>query len=76
MNLSGYGKDIGVKVFDNLRIEIIIGQTVEQGKIGIINNLLPGMTRFPSGRQTSGAEIALGNNEKVLVPLANIEVLG
>lgn len=46
------------------------------GKIGIINTLLPGMTRFPSGLQTAGAEIALGNNEKVVVPLANIEVLG
>ncbi len=46
------------------------------GKVGIINSLLPGVTQFPSGLRTSGAEIALGNNEKVVVPLANIEVLG
>ena len=57
-------------------IQVRILRAPYMGKVGIINNLLPGMTRFPSGLRTSGAEIALGNNEKVVVPLANIEVLG
>ncbi len=47
-----------------------------QGAIGTVNAILPGLTRFPSGIQVEAAEVLLENEEKAVVPLANIEVLG
>lgn len=44
--------------------------------IGMIDNILPGLTVFPGGLRAQGAEVQLGDGEKVIVPLANIEVLG
>jgi hypothetical protein len=46
------------------------------GEVGELSLLLPGLTRFPSGLRAPGAQISFENGEKVLVPLANIEVLG
>jgi hypothetical protein len=46
------------------------------GDIGIINTIFPGLTLFPNGLRTEAAEIILEGEEKALVPLANIEVIG
>ena len=46
------------------------------GIVGKISSLLPGLTRFPSGLRAPGAEIDIQDEEKAVVPLANIEVLG
>lgn len=43
---------------------------------GTISYMLPGLSRFESGLRAQGAEVELDNGEKVVVPLANIEVLG
>ncbi len=46
------------------------------GTVGMVNAIFPSSTRFPSGIQTEAAEIIFEDEEKVVVPLANIEVLG
>jgi hypothetical protein len=46
------------------------------GAIGTIETLLPGLTRLPSGLRATSANIELEGGEKMVVPLANIEVLG
>ena len=46
------------------------------GAIGMVNTIFPSSIRFPSGLQTEAAEIILEDEEKAVVPLANIEVLG
>ncbi len=56
--------------------QIRILRSPYMGKVGTYKQQLPGMTRFPSGIQTIGAEIILINKDEVRVPLANIEVLG
>lgn len=46
------------------------------GAIGTIEALLPGLTRLPSGLRAPCANIEIEQGEKMVVPLANIEVLG
>ena len=46
------------------------------GAIGTIETLLPGLTRLPSGLRAPSVNIELDGGEKMVVPLANIEVLG
>lgn len=43
--------------------------------IGSIQRLLPGKLRLPNGISANCAEIRLENNENVVLPLANLEVL-
>ena len=45
-------------------------------EVGTLSDLLPGLTDFPSGLHLPAAEVLLENNQKVTVPLVNIEVLG
>jgi len=45
------------------------------GKVGTIERLL-GIIRLPNGMRVETAEVALSDDEKVLVPLANLEILG
>lgn len=44
------------------------------GKVGILNRLL-GVVTLPSGIRTQAAEIQLENDERLVLPLANLEVL-
>lgn len=46
-----------------------------QGKVGTIERLL-GVVRFPNGLRVEAAEVSLGEEDRALVPLANLEILG
>ncbi len=58
------------------------GQRVRMSKaprpaaIGVIKSLPAGLQRFPSGLRAAAAEVELEGNEMLMVPLANIEVIG
>jgi hypothetical protein len=59
-----------------------VGQQVKMrrppsmGMIGSIVAIKPGLTVLPSGLRAQAAEVKLENNETVIVPLINIEVVG
>lgn len=46
------------------------------GMIGSIVSIKPGLTILPSGLRAQAAEVKLENNETVIVPLVNMEVVG
>ncbi len=46
------------------------------GMIGSIVSMKPGLSLFPSGLRAPAAEVKLENNETILVPLVNLEVVG
>ena len=46
------------------------------GMIGSIVSIKPGLTILPSGLRAHAAEVKLENNETVIVPLVNMEVVG
>jgi hypothetical protein len=59
---------------EGLRVRIL--RSPYLGAVGMITMIYPGLTRFPSGLRATGAQIELEDGEKVVVPVANIEVLG
>lgn len=46
------------------------------GMIGSIVSIKPGLTTLPSGLRASVAEVKLENNETIIVPFINMEVVG
>ena len=46
------------------------------GVVGTLVNIRPGLSTLPSGLRVHTAEVQLENNEQILVPLVNLEIIG
>jgi len=59
-----------------------VGKTVRMrcaphaGAIGTLTKLHPGLSSLPSGLRAKAADVRLENEEQILVPLVNLEIVG
>ena len=56
--------------------QVLLSRAPYAGSIGTITSLPPGLSTIPSGLRVPIAEIKLVSGEKIIVPLANLEVIG
>ena len=57
----------------NTRVRVL--QSPYRGMVGTVSSIA-GIQRMPNGLRTESVEITFGEKEKVVVPVANIEILG
>ena len=69
----GKGGEEIVEFAVDQRVRVV--RAPHKSQIGTIANLLPGTQVFPSGVQGQAAEVRLEDGNKVILPLANLEVL-
>lgn len=57
-------------------LQVRMRRPPHMGMIGVIAEIKPGLTVLPSGLRAAAAEVKLENNETVIAPLVNLEVVG
>lgn len=57
-------------------LQVRMNRPPAMGMIGLIVAIKPGLTTLPSGLRAPAAEVKLENDEMVVVPLVNLEVVG
>ncbi|GMV35002.1 MAG: hypothetical protein DCC59_11290 [Chloroflexi bacterium] len=57
-------------------MQVRIRRPPAHGMIGSIVSIKPGLTALPSGLRAQAAEVKLENNETIVIPLVNMEVVG
>jgi len=57
-------------------LQVRMRRSPAMGMIGTITAIKPGLTTLPSGLRAAAAEVKLENDQNVIVPLVNLEVVG
>jgi hypothetical protein len=62
-------------VFSNVQ-QVKIRRNTNIFEVGTLTNLISELSDFPSGLSLPAADVLLESGQKVVIPLANLEVLG